>query len=89
MKKIICLVLLVLMLSILLCGCNETWGPGNYSWKHVHVSDGVNGYCATVTSWHDNERGIELHTTEFGDVFFSEGTYTLFNNAAQCPFCGD
>ena len=89
MKKVICLILCVMLILPILTGCNENWGIGNYEWKHVHVSDGVNGYCATITSWHDNDRGIELHTNEFGDVFLSEGTYALFSNAAQCPFCGD
>jgi hypothetical protein len=40
-----------------------------------------------VTSWHDNEMGVELHTTEFGDMYCSEGTYVLFGSQAKCPYC--
>ena len=65
----------------------RTGGFGNYNFTHVHVSDGVDGYCATIKSWHDNERGIELHTEEFGNVYLSEGTYALFEYGKNCPFC--
>ena len=88
MKKIICLILLVLALTVVLCGCNENWGLGNYSWKHVHFSDTISGHCATITSWHDNETGIELHTKDYGSMFLSEGSYILFESAEDCPYCG-
>ena len=87
MKKIVC-ILLVCLMALSLCACgNENWGFGNYNFTHVHVSDGVNGYCATIKSWHDSERGIELHTEEFGNVYLSEGTYALFEYGQNCPFC--
>ena len=87
MKKIVC-ILLVCLMVLGLCACgNENWGFGNYTFTHVHVSDGVNGYCATIKSWHDNERGVELHTEEFGNVYLSEGTYALFEYGQNCPFC--
>ena len=87
MKKIVC-ILLVCLMVLGLCACgNENWGFGNYNFTHVHVSDGVDGYCATIKSWHDNERGIELHTEEFGNVYLSEGTYALFEYRQNCPFC--
>lgn len=87
MKKIFAIVLvLVMVLGLTACG-NENWSFGNYSFTHVHVSDGVDGYCATIKSWHDNERGIELHTEEFGNVYLSEGTYALFEYGQNCPFC--
>lgn len=81
---------LVLVALVLLTGCgNENWGFGNYNFTHVHVSDTVEGYCATVKSWHDNESGIELHTEEFGNVYLSEGSYMLFEYANGCPYCGE
>ena len=87
MKKIVC-ILLVCLMVLGLCACgNENWGFGNYNFTHVHVSDGVDGYCATIKSWHDSERGIELHTEEFGNVYLSEGTYALFEYGQNCPFC--
>ena len=89
MRKFIAIILaIVLALSLSACG-NESWGVGNYTFTHVHISDAVEGHCATVNSWHDNESGIELHTKEFGDIYLSEGTYMLFNDGSDCPFCGD
>ena len=87
MKKIFAIVLvLIIVLGLTACG-NENWGFGNYNFTHVHVSDSVDGHCATIKSWHDNERGIELHTEEFGNVYLSEGTYMLFEYGQNCPFC--
>lgn len=87
MKKLICLFVCVLLVLCLgACG-NENWGVGNYTFTHVHVSDGAEGYCAEVSSWHDNDLGVELHTNEFGSIYCSEGTYFLFESGSNCPFC--
>ena len=88
MKKFIAIVMIIAM-ALCLCACNENWGFGNYSWKHVHFSDAVSGHCATISSWHDNTTGIELHTIECGSIFLSEGSYILFESGSDCPFCGD
>lgn len=88
MKKFIAIIMIMLM-AFSLCACNENWGFGNYNWKHVHFSDAVEGHCATISSWHDNTTGIELHTVECGSMFLSEGSYILFENGSDCPFCGD
>jgi hypothetical protein len=88
MKRIVCLMLIVLALCSVLCGCgNENWGIGNYTYTHVRVGSAGEGYCATVSSWHDNELGAELHTEEFGSIYCSEGTYVMFEDGAKCPFC--
>ena len=87
MKKIVAIVLCVIALCFVLTGCNENWGFGNYSFTHVHISDGSTGYCAEVNSWHDSDLGVELHTKEFGDIYCSEGTYFLFSDGANCPYC--
>lgn len=87
MKKIVAIMLCVVALCFVLTGCNENWGIGNYSFTHVHISDGVEGHCATVNSWHDNDLGVELHTKEFGDIYCSEGTYTLYTDGSKCPYC--
>lgn len=88
MKKVIGMILVVMLLVCTLCACgNENWGFGNYNWKHVHFSDAVDGHCATISSWHDNETGIEIHTVECGSMFLSEGSYILFENESNCPFC--
>lgn len=89
MKKFVAVIVIMVMCITLLAGCNENWGFGNYSWKHVHFSDAVEGHCATISSWHDNTTGIELHTVECGSMFLSEGSYILFESAAGCPYCGD
>ena len=86
MKKFIAIILVLVMCLSMLTACNENWGFGNYSWRHVHFSDMVEGHCATISSWHDNTTGIELHTEEMGSLFLSEGSYILFENAANCPF---
>ena len=87
MKKIIAILLATIMIfTFAACG-NENWGFGNYNWKHVHFSDAIEGHCATISSWHDNSTGIEIHTVECGSVFLSEGSYILFENGADCPFC--
>lgn len=89
MKRFIAFILALLM-CFALAGCgNENWGFGNYTFKHVHISDAVSGHCATIDTWHDSEQGIELHTIEFGDIYLSEGTYMLFHDASGCPYCGD
>ena len=88
MRKFIAIIMIALM-AFGLCACNENWGFGNYSWKHVHFTDNVEGHCATISSWHDNTTGVELHTVECGSMFLSEGSYILFENASDCPYCGD
>jgi predicted small secreted protein len=86
--RIVVVIAAVLALAISLTACgNENWGIGNYTFTHVHIGDGVEGHCATVSSWHDNDLGVELHTNEFGSIYCSEGTYFLFEQSSDCPFC--
>ena len=86
--KILCVIAAILVFCSCLAGCgNENWGVGNYTYTHVHTSDGIEAYCATVNSWHDNEMGVELHTKEFGDIYCSEGTYILYSSGDKCPYC--
>ena len=88
MKRIIALMLVIIMLVFVLTSCgNENWGFGNYNWTHIHFTDAVEGHCATIISWHNNETGIEVHTQECGSIFLSEGSYILFDTAEHCPFC--
>ena len=88
MKKIVCLMLILLLILPILTACgNENWGIGNYTYTHVRFAvDGV-GACATVTSWHDNELGCELHTKEYGSIYCCEGSYVLIEDGKDCPFC--
>lgn len=89
MKRVICLILVMLIVTSL-CGCgNQSIGFGNYTFTHVHITDAVEGHCAEVNKWYSSETGIELLTEEFGSVFCSEGTYLLFGDSSNCPFCNE
>lgn len=89
-KRKALVIVLALCMALWMCvltGCgNENWGFGNYDWQHIHFSDAVGGHCATISSWHNNETGIEVHTEEYGSMFLSEGSYILFESD-NCPFC--
>lgn len=86
MKKFL-VVLIALCLVLSLCSCgNMSLGIGNFTYTHVHISDCVEGHCVDITSWHDNETGIEVHTNS-GSMYLSEGTYQMFSDANCCPYC--
>jgi hypothetical protein len=88
MKKIMfCVICVVVLAAGALSGCNKSYGLGEYNFTHVHIGDGENGHCATIKKCHDNESGIELKTEEFGSIYCSEGTYILFEDGSNCPFC--
>ena len=88
MKKLIVIVLaLIMVLALSACG-NQSLGLGNYSFRHMHFTDAVDGHCATVEKWYWNEgSGIEAKTTEYGSIWCSEGTYIMFESSAKCPYC--
>ena len=92
MKNKIIMTLMALMIAVAGCltGCgNQSWGLGNFTFTHIHISDAVEGHCATVEKWYDNSEGIEVKTTEFGSMYCSEGSYMLFGSGADCPYCND
>ena len=87
MKKLIAIILILacIVCSLTACG-NMNLGLGNYTYTHVHISDCVEGHCVDITSWHDNDTGIEVHTNS-GSMYLSEGTYQMFSDAESCPYC--
>lgn len=87
MRKIICVLLVVIMIMCFTACGNESWGMGNYEWHHIHFTDMVEGHCATISKWHDNETGIEVETVENGSMFLGEGSYIMFDSASNCPYC--
>ena len=89
MKKIISLILITVILTLALASCgNANLGFGTYTFKHARVAvGGDTGQCFNISSWHDNELGIELHMTNGDSMYCSEGTYLLFSDASACPFC--
>lgn len=88
MKKFALALVLVLTLALVGCG-NMSLGLGEYTFTHIHFSDELEAHCATVDKWYDNSNGIEVNTDEYGSIYLSEGTYFLFEDESDCPFCGD
>lgn len=87
-KVIICLLVVSFALGLSACG-NLNMGLGNYTYEHAHICVGAEqSFCCNITSWHDNSSGVELHTSDYGNLFCAEGTYILFDNAESCPYCG-
>lgn len=90
MKKISTILLVAALACLVLVGCgNMSLGLGEYTFEHVHFSDEIESHCATVDKWYDNSNGIEVNTDEYGSIYLSEGTYSLFENGDKCPFCDD
>ena len=89
-RKLLALILALSLITALFCSCgNMSYGLGNFSFRHIHFTDGAgNAHCATVEKWYDSESGgIEVKTSEYGAIFFSEAQYTLFESEATCPYC--
>lgn len=84
MKKIIAIMML-LVLMVVFCGCNVSYGPGILEFKKVHIDTYNYSGCFEVEKWYDGETGIEVKTKEAGSMFLSEGTYFLIGD--ECPFC--
>ena len=86
MKKIITMIMVVVMSIAMFTGCgNMSMGPGNFTFKKIHVDTHNYNGCFTIKKWHDSERGIEVKTKEAGSMFLAEGTYILIED--ECPFC--
>ena len=69
------------------CSNKAIFDPGTFMFKHVHISDNVEGHCLNIDKWWDNDSGIEVKTTSGNGVFLSEGTYQMFESAESCPYC--
>ena len=88
MKRFILLVaVLAIAFGLTGCGSNMSIGFGNYNFRHVHFTDGVEGKCATVENWHNDDLGIEVKTVECGSLYISEGSYIMIENENKCPYC--
>lgn len=88
MKKILIMVIVVVMITLMCsCGNKAILDPGNFSFKHVHVSDNIEGHCFNISKWWDNDSGIEVRCEDGEGIFCSEGTYQLFESEAACPYC--
>ena len=87
MKKVVIAIAILVIVVFTLTACNVSIGPGSYTFTDVHISDGVNVGHGHIESWHNDDVGIEVKTTEHGSLFLCEGTYILFNGV--CPICGE
>ena len=87
MKKVIVIMLIFVMtLALTACG-NQNLLWGNFTYKHVHISDAIDGYCFNIEQWNEDDTGIELKLEDGSTIFLSEGTYMMFSDSDACPYC--
>lgn len=87
-SKVLLITLLTLVLIFTLSACgNKGYGPGKFTFTHIHITDYNQGCCCDIEKWYDNDTGIEVRTVDGKGIFLSEGTYILFEREADCPFC--
>ena len=88
MKKIFIIFMILVLMCCLLTGCgNMLLDLGDFTFNHIHFTDHLNNHCATIEKWYDNANGIEVKTKEYGSMYLSEGSYILFEEAQDCPYC--
>lgn len=87
MKKLVAVIMLLALMVIVMCSCNQGCGIGSLEFKHLHYNTYHNNGCININKWYNNESGIEVHTTDGAAMFFSEGTYILVEEKRDCPFC--
>jgi len=85
MKKLLLTILLLFVCVFTLCGCGNRhyWDFEFDKYKYVHCL--LTDECYQIISWTDMEVGIKVETTEYGILYFSEGTYILVGD--KCPIC--
>ena len=87
-KYVIGVLALGTMIAATGCGNMAIIDPGNFNFTHLRTDTNNNRpMCLTVEKWWDNDRGIEVMTTECGAMYFSEGDYILMTDAMSCPYC--
>ena len=83
MKKV--LGILFVGISILLASCGNQ-RIGDWEWdtyNYIHCLE--TGKCYKISSWKNNEIGIKVVVENYGNMYFSEGTYILVES--KCPIC--
>ena len=85
MKKLLLSIMLLIIMGFTLASCGNRnffdWEHDTYNYIHC-IPDGK---CYAITSWKNNEIGIKVVTRDYGNLYFSEGTYILVSN--KCPIC--
>ena len=90
MKKFRIIGFIAVLLLMVLCftGCgNMSLGLGNYEYNFIHVDNHHYSGCIEIEKWYNNGTGIEVQTKDYGNIFLSEGSYTLIED--KCPLCED
>lgn len=86
MKKILALILMMLMV-IVLSGCNYKLVDLKYNFKKVHVCEA--GKCYEIKNWRDYEDGDQLQVTlEDGTVLLLHSTDCALVHG-DCVLCKD
>lgn len=85
MRKEPLLLSIVALAAAGLCSCNQNIGLGNYSFTKVHITTSEHDKCVEISSWHNDDVGIEVKTKDYGSLYLSEGTYILIER--ECPIC--
>lgn len=85
--SIICISILAItmMFGLGSCGNQRLFDIEADVYNYIH--DVYNGKCYAITSWKNNNIGIKVVTRDYGNLYFSEGTYILVSN--YCPICGN
>ena len=83
---IIFFLLLAIVITVVLTSCgNMSVGPGNSTFKKIHINAHENSCCVEIEKWYDDERGIEVKAKDGGAMYLSEGSYILIED--KCPIC--
>lgn len=85
MRKLFGILCGVVLLALCSCGNQRLFDIEADVYNYIH--DVNNGKCYAITSWKNNEIGIKVVTKDYGNLYFSEGTYILVSNV--CPVCGN
>lgn len=88
MKKL--LFTLLATTSLLLTGCNEQvvgWGSLKFTKVHIQMLGQPEPVHLLVSSWRNDDGGIELKTKNYGTILVGDGTYIAYD-VEECPICG-
>lgn len=82
--------LLTLIATLGLTGCNKDLSLGSYTFRYVHIQmySMDKPVHLLVDSWKNDGGGIELHTHNYGTILLGDGTYMMYDQV-NCPICGN
>ena len=86
MKKVLCLILFV-VLSFTLFGCNRQLFDTKYSFETVHIYE--TGKCYEIKSWRDYDDSDQLQFVLKDDTVIVIHSTDCSMIKGTCPFCKD